>query len=99
MASIPLAPAVCRPLDLQYHSLAASISHLLPTTARWPAETSGLATRLPGRPSTSSHSAEPPGGQACLLALLLLADREDPSRLASPSAGSFRSAHALHHLP
>src|SRR5260370_23149863 len=99
MASIPPAPAVCRRLDPQYHSLAASTIHPLPTSARWPVETSDLATQPPGRPSTGSHSAGPLGGPACLLALLLLADREDPSSLASPSPGSFRSAHALHHLP
>src|SRR6266480_719847 len=98
MASIPLAPVVCRWLDLQYRSLAASTSHLPPTISRWLVEISGLATRPPARPSTGSRLAGPPGGPACLLALLL-ADREDPSRLSSPSPGSFRSAHALHHLP
>src|SRR5712672_678410 len=97
-AAILLAPAACRRLDLQYRSLVASTSHLLPATARWPVETSYLATRLPTPPSTGSHLAGPPGGRACLPVLLLLADREDPSSLSSLSPGSFRSAHALHHL-
>src|SRR2546430_1987840 len=99
MASTPLAPAVYRRLDLQYHSLAASTSHLLPTSARWPVVTSDLATRPPARPSTGSRLAGPPGGPACRSVLLLPADREDRSPLASPSPGSFRSAHVLHHLP
>src|SRR5436853_4038874 len=99
MASIPLAPVVCRPPDPQYRSMAASTSHPLPTIARWPVEISDLATRPPGRPSTDSHLAGSPGDPACLPALLLLADRGDPSCLPSLSPGSFRSAHALHHLP
>src|SRR6266566_4336016 len=98
MASIPLAPAVCRRLDLQYHRLAASTSHLLPTTARWPVEISDLATRPPRRPSTGSRLADSLDGLACL-AVLLLPDHGDPSDPASPFAGSFRFAHALHHLP
>src|SRR5260370_35795986 len=99
MASIPPAPAVCRRLDPQYHSLAASTIHPLPTSARWPVETSDLATQPPGRPSTGSHSAGPLGGPACLLALLLLAGRLDPSGLALPSPGTCRSRQALTQLP
>src|SRR5712672_1637044 len=98
MASILLAPAVCRRLDLQYHSLAASTSHLLPIISRWLVETSDLAARPPARPSTGSHLADSLDGPPCLIALLHPA-RENPSDLASRFAGSFQSVHALHHLP
>src|SRR6266705_6204480 len=97
MASIPLALAVYRRLDLQYHSLAASTSHLLPTTARWLVEISDLAARPPAQPSTGSRLVDSLDGPACLVALLH-PDRGGPSSPASLFVGNFRSVHALHHL-
>src|SRR5437879_78661 len=98
MASIPLAPAVCRRLDLQHHSLAGSTSLLLLTISRWTVETSDLAGLLPGQPSTDSHLANSQDDQACLAALLLHPECADASRPASLFAESLRSARGHHYL-
>src|SRR5260370_40639136 len=77
--------------------MAASTTHPMPITARWPVETSDLATQPPRLPSTGSRLADSQDGPPCLAALLL-ADRGNASDPASLSQGSFRSAHVLHHL-